>query len=405
MIYRSLLFIVSILIVMDANMAHFQSGSDECLYSFEHFAYKSLTRPIDETPQLPSDPWQLVPDVLNDLPLYYHLWHVETLYGEGEDLEVWLGAGAWRFSYSSYYLPHLLLGNNAHKYFWWVYRPHQHETERIPAVIKGTSLITTYLLKDHHGRIWAQVMPLIGYTAPTYPPLALFNESTRQFELVIGVPPLPADQIPQIQVSTTGFWIWLDGYGIYLLDSLTLHLEKRFDLPTDWSVKDVTKGDDGMWYFSIIGNPPMSQDGSLSRQRLYQFSSESTHLTEIELIDEWPIYRGLLLDQEQRLWLGTVGFRDSLGNWYLQHPNPKEFFGNLLFQGMVLPTLISETLDGRLWYTNVFDSNASFNGSAWYDPATRTGCMFTNYPISMVEDQDGGLWLVTDGNLYYASIE
>ncbi|MBK9125939.1 MAG: hypothetical protein IPM16_22815 [Chloroflexi bacterium] len=43
-------------------------------------------------------------------------------------------------------------------------------------------------------------------------------------------------------------------------------------------------------------------------------------------------------------------------------------------------------------------------GTAWLDPATGEGCAFIARNIPLVEDTDGKLWTVVDGNVYYTDL-
>ena len=43
-------------------------------------------------------------------------------------------------------------------------------------------------------------------------------------------------------------------------------------------------------------------------------------------------------------------------------------------------------------------------GTAWYDPETGEGCMFTNIHGTIIEDDEQVLWMLLDEKLYKVDI-
>jgi hypothetical protein len=113
----------------------------------------------------------------------------------------------------------------------------------------------------------------------------------------------------------------------------------------------------------------------------------------------------MLVDHKGRLWLGAMGYLDTNGRWRLIHPHPRENFKHLGEAFWTPPTLILESSNGLLWYTDAKDMSGIGDGTAWYDPETRKGCLFTNLGSYMVEDAERQLWMSADGNLYRYPLE
>jgi hypothetical protein len=119
-----------------------------------------------------------------------------------------------------------------------------------------------------------------------------------------------------------------------------------------------------------------------------------------EHVANWPLASGLLVDHTGQLWLGAIGYRDLEGNWNLMYrPYLNTYFDNLGQYMYAAPQILFESSDGKLWYNKYLDSAGYAEGTAWYDPATDTGCMFTNQSTNVVEDDEQQVWMVVNGIL------
>ncbi|RMG89127.1 MAG: hypothetical protein D6712_02330, partial [Chloroflexi bacterium] len=130
------------------------------------------------------------------------------------------------------------------------------------------------------------------------------------------------------------------------------------------------------------------------------YSTENRWQPISPLPDDWPIFRGIAIDTQGTLWLGATGYRTADEQWHLLHPNPGLFLehaGELLWSP---PHLMLASSDNRLWYIKAFDSTPAWEGTAWYDPETGEGCMFTNLPGYIVEDDHQRLWMIVNNTLY-----
>jgi hypothetical protein len=137
---------------------------------------------------------------------------------------------------------------------------------------------------------------------------------------------------------------------------------------------------------------------------LYQFVPKSNEIVLIDIPDgTWPIFTGMLVDHRDRLWLGAIGYREPNSEWKLIHPDPQEYFRHAGDIYWAPPSLMLESSNGILWYKKFLDDTRA-SGTAWYDPQTGDGCMFTNLAVNIIEDSEQQLWLVADGKLYKAPL-
>ena len=120
--------------------------------------------------------------------------------------------------------------------------------------------------------------------------------------------------------------------------------------------------------------------------------------------EEWPAFNGLMVDDVGRLRLGSIGYLDTQQNWKLLHPDPEEYFRNRVSYVWAPAALMLESSDGILWFGKYLDTGGQGEGTAWYDPETNEGCLFTNIPATVIEDENRQLWLVADGGLYRYSL-
>lgn len=164
---------------------------------------------------------------------------------------------------------------------------------------------------------------------------------------------------------------------------------------------------DGSIYFTKVDGKTDTQ-GYFFRivpDVLFQFEPKTNEIKPIPLPkEEWPSFSGLMIDHANRIWLGSIGYRDTNGTWHLVHPDPKHFF-DAVDQGYWsevwgMPSPVLESSDGTIWFNKNVDSGHGIDGLAWYKPESGTGCEFTTYPGNIIEDANRTLWLLADGKLY-----
>lgn len=373
----------------------------ECYQSFEDFAYWGPLNVLEESEALPLPPWEVVGSLPSQLVEEFaiDLKTVEiTRLGNGKR-EIWL---------SPKYQGAHVAG------YWVIYRPESQTWEIIPDHIEDLGLFVAQLFVSNDNILWGRTF---RHPQREYPDnlvsisvLSRFNEITRRFELVADTSVLPLilthdypnRRIFEVDDQDT-FWIFAENDGIFRYDPTTQILTAYAELP-NLEVIDTALAPDGNIYFS----KPFDQTGSTTRELftltgnpLLQFVPKTGEVTNLEMPSEdWPIFSGMLVDHGNRLWLGAIGYRESNNDWQLIHPNPETYFDHAGDHLWAPPVLMMESSDGRLWYSRYLDSSGRGEGTAWYDPNTGEGCMFTNVPTNIVEDSQQNLWMVVNDQLY-----
>lgn len=249
------------------------------------------------------------------------------------------------------------------------------------------------VFQDDQNQVW-------GVTDNPEAILAPFDEETRTF---VGIQHLAMDNPPEtspLVVTAEGdFWIFTDSGAIYRYsyreDSLTIELQSvRLPLSPIQAVHHP----DG--YFVIRMSTGLMGNGRITDEELTSFHIDQQTLIPLGIPDEWPRFLYMAFDADDTLWLGTTGYLSVTGDWHLIHPDPEDYFSKYYYQGAQPPHLNLISSDGRLWFDKYADMGEAYEGTAWYDPKTGEGCMFTTYPSHVVERPDGNLWILIDGALY-----
>lgn len=375
-------------------------SNGECIESFDAFAYNvpELSDKLFKEKILPLAPWQfetLIPDPpQNDVQ--EKLGVMMARIAEGR-VEIWVIRSMW---YGNWNGDDYITENLVE---FWIYRPDTKEWKVIPADIEDTGVWVDQLFETKDGTVWGfnKWNPSNKFPLDNIPVLSIYNEKTERFEFKRDVVEFPAAlkgsngyrNWPIVILDQKGvFWIFIQRDALYSFDPATQVIIKHFDIAI---VQEAALAPDGRIYFKRIS---VSLDGSLQDNKIFQFIPETGEVTSLELpLERWP-YGEIMVDQDGRLWIGTIGWRELDGTWHLMHPNPVDYFSNIYTNPRwITPYIILESSNRILWlqkYSDVHD------GTAWLDPQTGEGCWFTNLLVSIVEDPDHNLWLVADGKLY-----
>jgi hypothetical protein len=301
-----------------------------------------------------------------------------------------------------------------------IYQPASRSWMVVSGNIENTEFYVEKLFVTNDGGIWGSTTGKYykGNIVPEnkVPVLTMYNEETHQFEFTPGVleidlmkPDDPkvswSDYFAKIDIALDVrqniFWIFAEEDGIYRYEPNTQTTQK-------WLETDL----------KVFFDPAMSPDGSifvddfrperniepyfhLYNGSLLQFLPDTKELVPLEMPDEpWPWFSGWLVSRTSELWLGSIGYRKEDGSWQLLYPETEKYFENAGNPTFATPYLMLESLNGLLWYQKYLDMGINHEGTAWYNPRTKEGCMFTNLAVNIVEDSQQQLWLVADGKLY-----
>lgn len=354
------------------------SPNDQCITSFERFAFYG---PRSEEMQeiLPLSPWQHIAALPTDLRV-----EMSRVNSQGQQ-EIWLIGGE---------------GGTSSQPVMSIFQPETQVLETFSNDVENTGFFVRHLFVTQDGAVWGEV----SWTSVSHrsslnlmPVLSRFNELTRRFELVdnvleISVRRREIDWKKVILDHNDNFWIFAKNDAIYQYSPQDQLLTRHADLE-DTIVHHVAVAPDGSLYFNR-----QSVSDALLDMHLFRFRPETDQIETISLPSGWSAFDGILFDRQGQLWLGSNGYRDLNGEWHFMRPYlqvPEEGVGRWGF-----PTLMLESTDGRHWYQLWMDSSFRAQGSAWYNPETNSGCLFTNIPSTIVEDSEHQLWIAVNENLY-----
>jgi hypothetical protein len=388
-----------------------------CLRSFHEFAYTTwdlLNGKVGNAQMLlPPPPWQIeVAIPVQQIEGYYSPHTIEAVLvrSTNEGQEIWIAQGVSSKSLSQ---------NDTIVYT--IYRPTSHSWESVSADIDGTKYYASDLFLTADGSVWGSIAGEYHQGDPvpveSVPVLSKFDEHTQRFEFAPNVleivPTVPDDPklgwfpyFARIDIvldkKRNIFWIFAENDGIYRYDPTTMVTQKWLDLPDLKVSSRLALSPNGSIFVKDFRLERMTEPYfHLYEGSLYQFFPDTREFMQLEMPDEpWPAFSGWLVDRSGKLWLGTVGYRESDGSWRLLHPDPAEYFEHAGDQAWSPPYLMLESSDGLLWYQKFLDMGPRYEGTAWYNPKTGEGCMFTNLAVNIIEDSERQLWLAADGKLY-----
>jgi hypothetical protein len=374
-----------------------------CIKSFAEFALPSQESIRMPEPEIvfPLPPWQFEAEISHQQIDGFSIFSVSSEAARSIDghQEIWLTERLMADD-----------GEKSDRHIFLVYYPITKKTNIIPAAIGDTGTFVKDLFVMEDGSVWGKIVWDItdrAFKLDKAPVLSKFNENTRRFEFAPGVLEIQlfheltgdGSSWPIILLDTQGvFWILVDKDGLYRYDPFTRTTEKQTDLST-FSIFQAALAPDRSIYFETYDARRLYE--RLVEGSLFQFNPKTRSIVPLNIpVEPWPVFYGMLVDHKDRLWLGASGFREPVNQWYLIHPNPQEIFKHLGDIFWAPPKLMLESSNGRLWYQKFLEGDTTGEGTAWYNPQTGEGCMFTNIAANIIEDSEQQLWLVADEKLY-----
>lgn len=375
-----------------------------CYKTFHEFAYEVTDSDFPMTPLLPTSPWQ-VEAVFSSSPEeddHSSFPGLEVAFARSvnESYEIWLSMPTKHLKDDRSIL---------------VYQLASKEWQFIPDVIPGTDVFISDIYLTSDGTIWGRNKWEWGDVRPNSGPiLSRFNEQTRQFEFAPGALEIPytdEQQFVNVEIvvdQQDAFWLFVEDGGLYRYDPISQKTTKQIDLPGINGTSPVLSVDGSIYFEDHNYEKYASNNPSFSifKQMLFQFIPETGELLELEIPSEpWPIFGGMFVTRLGQLWLGSVGYREPEGNWHLVYPDTSLYFAHAGEIAWISPNIMLESSNGILWFKKYIDSGLRNEGTAWYDPETGEGCMFTNIPANIIEDSQQQLWMFADGKLYRYSLD
>ncbi len=259
-----------------------------------------------------------------------------------------------------------------------------------------------YLSKEK--TLWAY-----GFTDKTkIPILSYYNENLDRFE-----PVFDSQDIQLMQKGIRGniaednegkLWIVLPNIGLFTFDPVNFTTEKiKIGLLSDKDYIESLAGDiaidknDGVW---------LSTDSDEMFNYLIYVNTKKNEASILALNpDFWERDIGLLIDKEDRLWIGDYAF------WNVGDQFPEEGYTgiNQIIRSPVFvtqhfpfhdylwlrPRVILEDNEGFIWYSSYGLVRFNPESGEWckvFDSSTRN--------ISIAQDEKGVFWTVSDGKLF-----
>jgi hypothetical protein len=373
----------------------------DCYNSFEEFAYifPEISYPREPTnPLLPTQPWQIETSFPNEFVEDYNIsgLGIEVKFARLVDgnPEIWLAR------------PGRYLKEDIQSIL--IYHPTSGKWQYVSDVVENTNIFISDIFLTRDG-IWGlNSWSRTDANPKKVPILSKFNEETQQFEFALGILEVSSDESQSVNVEIIvdhkdDFWFLLETGSFYHYDPIAKITIKQGDFP-DINPTRAILSIDGSIYFEnrtykgfVSANPMYS----IYSGQFYRFIPESRELIQLDIPDEpWPSGGSIYVTKTGHLWLGAVGYKDLHdGSWHLLHPDPDYHF-ELGFWSHS-PSIMLESSNGLLWFNKYTDA---YKGTAWYDPETKEGCMFTDISANIIEDSQQQLWMFADGKLYRYSL-
>jgi hypothetical protein len=313
-----------------------------------------------------------------------------------------------------------------------VYNSTTNEFRRVSASIEDLNLVANQLFVDYSGNVWGIVEQSADaddpYTSETgyYPNVseffafAYFEDAGQQFKLAEGEPIFVIRKnelrfTPEIQVvadhNLQVFWLF-DETAIYRYDPQTQISTLVHNFSEEGYVKSADLASTGELYF--FRNTPRELSEIITHQlnSLFVLTPETNNVQLInDPSDAIPNAPNLLVDHQDNLWLGSIGYRDiESDSWEILHPN-LEFALDVDAQirlgrifGWGYPEVVLADSAGRIWFAGRHETPYGASGLAWYDPSTGQGCNNIG-STNIIEDHNGKLWFFTSTGKLYQTVD
>lgn len=368
---------------------------DECIPPLETFAYSvSISHavvPGSSEMQIPPN-WEFIKDIPDNFFL-------EFTRENNDHVELWFS----EYQYGDPTNPEINFSKQFH-----IYDVKTTNMDIVSAEIEKSGIFVDDLLLANNS-VWGTITfeKVTDLANLSHPILSKFNENTNQFEFVDEVSNIPFSVAENqenshywvsIIVDHEGnFWLLVPNDAIYYFDPVDKRINSIFDINDIVPFLPVISHS-GELYF--IQHPKQKSPGVYPTARdikVYEFDTNHKTLEQLPIwLTPWPFYPNILVDHNNTLWLGAVGFREEDGTVY-QLEQASIFIINSIESGLDFrwnsPQIFLESSDGLLWFK-------SANGIASLDPEKQHWCWVSTSYSNIVEDLDHNLWMTAYGKLY-----
>ena len=379
-------------------------GDDECIGSFEYFAYHVFDYGDKSIPKniRPLSPWEVALE-FPDTALYTVL-GARQIAGR---TEIWVS----RFDYDD---DTREKENNII-----IYNPDSGLQTKIPAFIGDTGLWVEDIFFIEDGSVWGRNnwSSYANHSLTSFPILSKYNPENRKFEFDPNVfevrltnnqknqtNPEIIDR-PDIFLNKDGiFWFFVNRDGLYSYDPSTAKTTKHLAIPKEEIYNPILAPDGNIYYqyAKTLEQAFAAFETKIVNQDIFQFSPKTETLTVYTTIREvWPLGGTMWMDQAGRLWFGALGWLNPDGVWQIIHPDIEAYNEHKLdwfsYTRWQTPFIKTESSNGLLWFYKLREAD---DGIAWYDPKTGKGCWFTTNIGRVIEGPGGIMWHAGNGKLY-----
>lgn len=254
---------------------------------------------------------------------------------------------------------------------------------------------------DNYDTVWEEEIPLFSVYSEAENKFEFYDVGLNYRDQQVGfgyVGMIPRDGVI-VTKSDNLIWIYQQQDGLYSynpIDSELQHYETSFD----GVVQRMVASQEGYLLFS----QKKEESWELSPGELVKYYPVAQTVEEIRVpFFRWADYGTLLYTNSGDLWIGIHGYMSKNGSWVLKNPDRLAYIdlgaGSDTYNWQQ-PDLLFQSSNGYLWYTNEIWDGVGVDGSAWYDPATDTGCWFTTESGNLVEDSQNNLWMTIGDKVY-----
>ena len=345
----------------------------------------------------PSEPWVesgILPEGLVFGDIVY-------AYQDKKDVEIWIKDRR----YHEFAVDNLNFKGKFSGY--WVYSTSSKEWEQIPALTNDGKALADTLFTGQNGDLYAVDLPI--NPGNPFPLLSKFDRSDKKFESIEKTNEVSTKMrtepygIISLIDSKGNVWFLVDGDGIYTYNIGMNTFEKQFGFSNDlipglenYKVRNAKMGTGDKIYYLFYGENTKSS--WMVEFPLYIFETENQNTGRIvPQLSPWPLnYTSFLPDSKENIWFDNVGWIDSKDVWYQLVPSP--IFVGLgrsdVYASRLSPAqILLESSDHVLWFHHD-------NGMMYLDPEKEQWCWFTTYQSNIIEDFEGGLWMIADRRLF-----